>query len=218
MRLASRLTGRHELTALGKQWGVVFTHGALLHIEELTSIDVLGAGLRFNASMSARVLRAVLFAVLRDAGCPIAIEEAGAMLRLGELAAIRGVLVSAWVDSMPQPGVAPASSGGGRRMSWLSAWAIARQDLGLSDEEWLAMTPRMAQALSLQRIERQRELELMVAVLTANTINFSSCHPSKAVLPREFMLHPWPASPSKPVTSVDLGRVFDRFSGAKRKK
>jgi hypothetical protein len=195
----------------------VFTHGALLQIEELSGIDVLVTGLRFSASLSARMLRTILYVALTDAGAPITQKQAAELLSIGNLNRIRAILASAWNDSMPLPDPGPpAPAGSISRLTWIQAWAIARQDLGLSDEEWLAMTPRMVQVLGQQRLERQRETELMFAMIVANTINFSSCHPDKAVLPREFMLHPWPERPERPVSSIDVAKAFARVPKVKQ--
>ena len=103
-------------------------------------------------------------------------------------------------------------------MTWFSTWASARQDLGLNEQEWLAMTPRMLQGLDMARLEQRREFELIIARLTAEMINHSACRPERPKRPREFMLHPWPKSPGRPVMGPDLDRAFGPFVKGKRRK
>src|SRR5580658_555412 len=193
--IAHRLTASVELSALGRSWRILFSHRVLLDIEELTGLDAMRVNL---AQLSARLLRVVLFTALREAGAPVTIEEAGAMLRPGHFERIRGGLIDAWRASFPEPepelevknpGPAPPP------LTTLDAWAKARYDFHLSDDEWLGMTPRMVHALSLRNLERMRQEELRLSVLCAHTVNSSFRAPKTPTQPRSYMLHPWPEEP-----------------------
>jgi hypothetical protein len=70
---------------------------------------------------------------------------------------------------------------------WLSIWSIARYDLGLSSDEFYAMTPRMLDAL-LRRKERESwNRELLFGQLVSVFINHSMSPPKKAASPADFM-------------------------------
>ena len=189
--IARRLTKPVELWACGRKWQLLITHRVLLDIGELTGMDAMRVNL---ARPSALVLRAVLFAVLREAGAVISLEGAGGMLRPGAAASIRASLIAAWRASMPDPEEEekPVSASAEPPLTALEAWATARYDLRLSDEEWLSMTPRMLHALSQHRLESMRWSELMMGVLCAHTVNHSFSAPKKPTSPRSYMLHPWP--------------------------
>src|ERR1700683_1067579 len=150
--IARWLTRPVELRACGSKWRLLITHRVLLVIGELTGSDAMRVSL---ARPSALVLRAVLFAALREAGARISLEEAGAMLRPGGIAGIRAALVEAWHASMPDPEPEEWASKQSSEppLTTLDAWATARYDLRLTDKEWLAMTPRMLHALSHQHLE-----------------------------------------------------------------
>jgi hypothetical protein len=206
--IAHRLTEPVELSAGGGKWRIVFTHRVLLDLEELTGLDAM----RLNLSgLSALVLRAVLFAALREAGSPLSIEEAGALLRPGSFVHIREALIGAWTASFPDPDPSEqdASSGiQGPLLTTLNAWAKARFDLRLTDEEWLAMTPRMLHALSLRNLDAMRQRELMLATLCAHTVNSSFHAPKSPTQPASYMLHPWPEPQQEPVYGETIMLAF----------
>ena len=148
------------------------------------------------ANLSAGLLRAVLFAVLREAGAATSITEAGEFLRPGAVPKIRALLIEAWTASMPEidreEEGQPSTGDPVEPLTTLEAWAKARYDLRLSDDDWLSMTPRMVHALSKRRLEARRQFELMVAVLCSHTVNHSFHAPKNSTSPRSYMLHPWP--------------------------
>ncbi len=210
MPIAYRLTAPVELLAGDRRWRIVFTHRVLLDLEEITGLDAMQVNLR---SLSARMLRGVLFAVLREAGCPLSINEAGAMLRPGSFERIRGALIAAWIASFPDPDPESAEDDenhvqDGPPLTTLNAWAKARYDLRLSDEEWLSMTPRMLHALSLRSLDGMRQRELMLATLCAHTVNGSFHAPRSPTQPRSYMLHPWPEPPARPVFGENIMSAF----------
>jgi hypothetical protein len=190
--IARWLTRPVELFACGRKWRLLITHRVLLEVGELTGMDAMCMNM---ARPSALVLRAVLFAVLREAGATISLEEAGAMMRPGAVPGIRAALIEAWRASMPEPEPeGPSKPSAEPPLTTLEAWAMARYDLRLTDKQWLSMTPRMLRALSHQHLENIRWSELMMGVLCAHTVNHSFCAPKKPTSPRSYMFHPWPES------------------------
>ena len=189
--LAHQLTKRVEISNGTAKWRIAFTHRVLLEIEELTGMGAMQIHL---ADLSASLLRAVLFAVLREAGAKTSLKEAGEILRPGAMPKIRALLIDAWLASMPEiERDEEGQSSAGKTdepLTTLDAWAKARYDLLLSDDEWLSMTPRMLHALSKRRLESSRQFELMISVLCAHTVNHSFHAPKNSTAPRSYMLHP----------------------------
>lgn len=211
--MARRLTTPVELSAGGERWTILFTHRALLDIESMTGLDAMQCNL---ARLSARMLRAVLAAALREAGHPCSLSEAGRILVPAAVAAVRRTLIEAWQASMPdpvpgipnkdldeKPAIEPTVG-----LSTLTAWARARYGLRLTDEEWLGMTPRMVHALGQQRLEDMQWQELMMGVLCAHTVNHSFRAPKDPSLPRSYMLHKYPEEPARQVCGEEIMNVF----------
>jgi hypothetical protein len=73
---------------------------------------------------------------------------------------------------------------------------MARQDLGLTDDDWLSMTPRQLFALRKRRIEQMQWTELMFSRLTAATYNSGFSRPETPYEQTHFMLHPFKAPQS----------------------
>jgi hypothetical protein len=211
--LAHRITKPIEIPAGGARWRIAFTHRALLDIEELTGMGAMQVNL---ANLSAGLLRAVLFAVLREAGAATSITEAGEILRPGAVPKIRALLIEAWTASMPETDrddeEEPSTGNAAEPLTTLDAWAKARYDLRLSDDDWLSMTPRMVYALSKRRLESARQFELMVGVLCAHTVNHSFHAPRNSTNPRSYMLHPWPERASAHSTRVTGETVMTVFA------
>src|SRR5580658_3070788 len=104
MPIAHRLTRPVKISVAGRKWRIIFTHRTLLDIEELTGLDAMCFNL---ARLSARLLRVVLFAALREAGSEVSLEDAGAMLKPGAIDRLRRSLCEAWLASMPEPDPEP---------------------------------------------------------------------------------------------------------------
>lgn len=98
----------------------------------------------------------------------------------------------------------------------MEAWSIARQELGLTDEEWLEMTPRMLHALRKRQIEQLQREELLVGIISATSANFSFCKPERPLSPEVFMLHPFPPQPPKQLTGEDIMAAFKNFPKTKQ--
>jgi len=207
--LSFRLSRRVELSAGGKLWPVLFTHDALLDLWELTGLDAM-AGQISLVRPSGKLLRAALFVVLKHAGATFSLQQAGELLRLGGMARIRVALLDAWEASMPEPEKRRPTGEGKERepLSWMEAWAIGHENLRLSDQEWLAMTPRMLQALSRQRLENMRWQELQMGTIVAYGANFSMCAPKQPFQPKSFMFHPWPEDEDRGLTGEEIQAVL----------
>lgn len=194
--LRNWLTRRVEFSYEGCPWPLVFTHGALLRCEELTGTPMLKARL---AQPSARLLRALLFVALREAGAPCTLEKAGEQITRKSIASVRATIIGAWAASMADPSPAAkeeaASSDPEHEFGWMQAWAYARVELGLTDEEWLAMTPRQFAALQQARIVQMQREELLIGIVASTVQNFSMGASKKPASPQDFMLHKLPELP-----------------------
>lgn len=60
-------------------------------------------------------------------------------------------------------------------------------ELGLSDAEFYALTPRQLNALILRKEIAEQRPEFMLAQLTACVVNFSQARPKRPSQPRDFM-------------------------------
>lgn len=94
------------------------------------------------------------------------------------------------------------------RLTWLDAWAIARGTLGLSNDEWLEMTPRQLNALRKRYVERIQREELLIGLVCSTTANFSFCRPNRMLTARDFMLHQFPEPPTPPLTGEMISAAF----------
>lgn len=184
----------------GRPWPLIFTHRALLACQDLTGVDMLSARL---TDLSASMIRALLFAALEVAGAQCSIGDVGKAVVQSNIGKVKQALFSAWAASMADP--EPNKSGGGetQEFTWLEAWAMAREELRLSDGEWLDMTPRQFRALQKVRLERLQREELLVGIIASTVENFSMCAPRKAVTPESFMLHKFPPKQNPDVPDLN---------------
>lgn len=178
----------------GETWRLLITYGVLLDCESESDADMLGST-EGIVSPSAQVLRALLWAALRRAGARWSIEEVGAMIKeLRQIAGIRRALQQAFIASLP-----PAKKKKRKRSedpepkpTWPKERAEAREDLGLSDKEWLAMTMREAHEIREARIRhRLQPEELFFSRLTTAVMNFSG-RLEKPLKQDHYMVHPFP--------------------------
>jgi hypothetical protein len=93
---------------------------------------------------------------------------------------------------------------------------MARIDLGLSDDEWLDMTPRQFAALRIRQMQKMQREELLVGILASSTVNSGFCRPDKPVSPESFMLHPFPVEPMRPLTGEDIMAAFAHIPDSRR--
>lgn len=93
---------------------------------------------------------------------------------------------------------------------------MARIDLGLSDDEWLDMTPRQFAALRIRHMQKMQREELLVGILASSTVNSGFCPQDKPVRAESFMLHPFPVEPMKPLTGEDIMAAFAHIPDSRR--
>jgi hypothetical protein len=181
----------------GRKWRVVVTHRALIAIGEATGVDPMQVNL---AKMTASKLRAVVHALIRATGEKLTLEQAGDIILGHLIAPIYNSVIDAWNASLAEVGtevkVKAANKRSGKPFTVLDAWAEARYNLRLTDQEWLDMTPRMANALMNRYIEGLRLYELPIAIATAHNVIHSFNAPKKPVKVSTYMPHPWPDEPT----------------------
>ena len=192
--LAKWLTKRVEFSVRGQKWPLIFTHRALFICQEQTGLDMLTTNLQ---EPSAVMVRSLLFAALKCCGAEVTVGQVGEEINRTGLAKSRDSLIEAWGASMAEP-AAEESSPENTKPTWSDAWAIARQDLKLSDQEWLDMTPRMFAALQKTRFEQIQREELMAAKIESAVINYSMRAPKEWVSPGSLLIHkPKESRPSR---------------------
>jgi hypothetical protein len=171
-RLPRAITGGGPLLLGGRRWWLRITYQVLLDCEEATGVDMLAASSEV-ARPTVRMLRALLTAALHAAGAEWTAREVGKLLTLRNVGRVHEALLAAWAASMPESKREPdaGGQGQGRVMTWLEAWAAARVELGLTDEEWLEMTPRQLHALKEARLEQMQREELLVCNVAAEVAN-----------------------------------------------
>jgi hypothetical protein len=95
---------------------------------------------------------------------------------------------------------------------------MARIDLGLSDDEWLDMTPRQFAALRIRHMQKMQREELLVGILASSTVNSGLCRPEKPIRAESFMLHPFPPEPMPRVTAMDIRKAFAHIPKTPKKE
>ena len=197
--MAERLTPPIYLRISGGEWRVVVTYGVLLDCEGVSGVPMLTAGPEIERP-SGRLLRGLLWAVLRRAGGGHTVEQAGGLLTRRNAAEVHAALLRGWAVSMPSGGGRGGGCDRGPEVrTWMDCWALAtaRDGLGLPDGQWLEYTPRMVHALSEERLEAIRQREYMVSMVAATVANWSVHAPKPALKDGHFMRHPWPENEAK---------------------
>lgn len=153
-----------------------------------------------------RLLRGLLFVALRRAGADLTLEEAGTLLTRN-IRQVSSALSKAWIASMqaaetrksPEKGKAKPA----KQLDWMEHWAMAtsRYGLGLSEEQWLDLTPRQVHALQGIRIERMQREEFLNGLVAQTVANFSMSPPKKPFKVDDFMIHKFPDAliPDEPI-------------------
>jgi hypothetical protein len=208
--LADRLSRPVQLRLKGRDWPILFTHDVLLEIESASGCDVMAGEFNVYRPKAAWVAVA-LWAVLKRAGTDYDQAGAAALIRPANKDRIHLALVEGWRASMAEPDKgAKEDAPVAKTRTWIEAWAIGRGRLGLTDQGWLDITPRMLQELSRVELERTRQGEAMMSRLTSAVINWSANPPKTAVEPDAFMLHPYTKQPEEPpmITGEYLSAMF----------
>jgi hypothetical protein len=206
------LSGGAPLLLGGRRWWLRITYRVLLACEEAADVDMLSASMDVSRP-SARLMLALLWAALASAGAPWSLREAGARVDLRSLPGVQRALLEAWISSMPDAAPAKSAKKAPRKRpaTWLDVWAVARGELGLSEEEWLDMTPRQLAALHEVRTERLRREEWLVGTIAATVANFGFRAPARALSAETFMIHEFDPAPEVPVTGEMIMAVLRPF-------
>lgn len=221
--LVRRLSRPPDLVIGTKRWPALFTHAALLDLEDLTGLDVLNGGLNL-LNPRARDLRDALYVLVKHAGgeCPRA--EVAKICGLSRLPVLKATVIAAWRASTPEPNAREEDPDAKAqpKQTWFGAFVVAHRRLGLSAEEWLATTPRLIAALLDDYMEEVRQGELMQSKIAAAVVNFGGMgRPEKLIEDDAFMIHKWPkrkAAPEGEVTGEELMKIFAPLRAQQEKR
>lgn len=195
---------------------VLFTHRVLLLCESISGRSMLSELLD---DPPAHLLRDLLFSSISSVGFPGTVRDVGRRFTQSTLPRLHALIVNAWVESMPTEGqdeqlrktlkmeaAVGAGTGNGKKesLSWMTAWASARNDFRLTDSEWLDMTPRQFRELRINQIEQYQREELLNGMVIATIENYSMNPPKTAAVPDSFMLHKYPEREPEPVTGESI--------------
>lgn len=102
-QIAEMLSPKVELTVGGQKYRLLLDHAALIEAEDLLGINILcgDGGTVFRPS--AKVLRALLYVVLKRAGATFDLQEAGNLITPGNILKIQEAIQAAWFASMQEP-------------------------------------------------------------------------------------------------------------------
>lgn len=218
--IADRLTRKVQVHLGGRDWQLVVTHEVLLDCEALTGKKLLAGGEELKPS--AKLVRALLYLMLRRAGSGLSPAQVGKFLTPDKAESFKSIVIDAWAASMPDTKPAKEDSEGDSRvLETIEAWAIARYDLGLSDQEWLDSTPRQIEELRKRRRWRLQYEEYLMAVIASTAANAPHWKPNQQAQARQYMTM-YPLE-DKAVSSIPkpgqgmLVAVFSQFPKRKRK-
>ena len=212
--LTDWLTGKVTVNLGGVERRLVVTYGVLLEVENETGLDCL-SGVEAFFSPSMRSLRALLCAMLRRYDAGIQLWEVGALLNQpSNLPIALKAVAQALVVSMPDPEPESKPRKGQKKeavarivRTWADLRAAARVELGLTDEEWLAMTPREFHALRKVYVKSLRHLELVVGQVCATVKNHSMNPGKQWAQAMDYVLHRLPEDEPQakegPVLEID---------------
>jgi hypothetical protein len=211
MTLAERLSSTVTLDLNGREWRLLITHAVLVSFEQLTGVNIMAGELDL-LRMSARLTRALLFCALARAGAPYSLQEAGDLIAGPNFVQIRVALLRAWDASMPdlEDDDSDESAERPESFTWVDAWAIARQDLKLLNDEWLDLTPRLCHALRKRQIAHWQREEILFGNVAATAANFSAAPPSEPLTAEAFMMHPIKQKQLSPEEAGDQLLLFLR--------
>lgn len=127
----------------------------------------------------------------------LGLEEVLGWLQPETVPAILRALGAAWEASMPEPrppeeGEEPAGDDG-PAPTWLTIWASARHDLGLSEAEFWTLTPRHLDALMVRHREWRKAENLRAGLVAATLVNVArglSGGGGDSVMPGDFFGYP----------------------------
>jgi len=88
-------------------------------------------------------------------------------------------------------------------------WAIARYDLGLTSDEFYALTPRQFDALLKRKEHADTMQEFLFGQLASVTANFSMSRPKNPTTPQDFMPSQWKSAKPKRRTRRTIARKLN---------
>jgi hypothetical protein len=84
--------------------------------------------------------------------------------------------------------------------------------LGLTPDQFYALSPRQLHLLIDRHWERVRHQELLAGIISAEIRNNSQFRPTKAAIPRDFMPYCWDSKPKRTRTArKDNLKAFDSW-------
>jgi hypothetical protein len=214
--ITDKLIRKVEIRLGGADWPLVVTHDVLIECERLTGKKMLAGGDVLRPT--ARLVRALLYLMLCRAGAAYTLGHVGKFITPANAEKVQGAILEAWAASMPDPepeenGQRPSRE---EKFEAINAWAIARYDLGLSDQEWLDSTPRQIDELLKRKTLRSQFVEYLTAVIAATAANAPHWRTTQPREVNEFMkLHPFPEAPPKPVTGEMIMAAFAGYPKTK---
>ena len=100
--ITERLIRKVELKLDGKNWPLAVTHNVLIECEELTGLNLIAGEVNLLRP-SAKLVRALLYVVLRRAGAKYTLEQVGDLINPENIVMVQEGLLTAWAASMPAP-------------------------------------------------------------------------------------------------------------------
>ena len=100
--IAEKLIRKVELKLDGKTWPLAVTHNVLIECEELTGLNLIAGEVNLLRP-SAKLVRALLYVVLRRAGAKYTLEQVGDLIHPENIVMVQEGLLTAWAASMPAP-------------------------------------------------------------------------------------------------------------------
>ena len=98
--ITEKLIRKVELKLDGKTWPLAVTHNVLIECEELTGLNLIAGEVNLLRP-SAKLVRALLFVVLRRAGAKYTLEQVGDLINPENIVMVQEGLLTAWAASMP---------------------------------------------------------------------------------------------------------------------
>ena len=100
--ITEKLIRKVELKLDGKVWPLVVTHNVLIECEELTGLNLIAGDVNLRRP-SAKLVRALLYVVLRRPGAKYTLEQVGDLINPENIVMVQEGLLTAWAASMPAP-------------------------------------------------------------------------------------------------------------------
>ena len=205
----------------GNEYLLVFDFQAIYESEQAYGLPLItGLPLEHLVEPYVQLVVSMLYGALRRHHCKFTWERTKDLLSLGNVTKVWASLLDAWAQGLPEQNVEtdgeekplPQLDLPAQKL-WGNIWSHARGDLGLSEEEFWAFTPRQLDLLSKRFAMRQQWHELLNARLMAVVVNYSTYAPDPPVSPAQFMSSIEPAEREEIDDEVIAARI-DALLGA----